>query len=227
MKKRIILALLAPLWSVSAQSSSSLKELPTKVDAEKGLECDKDNKVCKAFKATLTYDTMTLRGDVITAYFEEKGLQKVEVEGHVHAHSQKAYQATGNSGSLNLETGVLTLSGAAEIIDIQEKKILRGGKLVALLKRSPLGKVMIQRVNGYNRLELITPKEVVKADEGVYEIGTEFITLTGNVHITSKNGQLKGDKATMNLKTGLSRMTSSKKPVQVLLLSQTEARGLK
>lgn len=205
--------------STWGHANDFIKKLPTQIDAENGLQCNKNNSICKAFKATVTHDTMMLKGDVITAYFQEKGgLLKVEVEGHVEGDSKGTYHAQGHHGSLNVDTGIVTLSGEAKVVDLQHSRTLKGEKLIVRLKKSPsTGKIEIERVEGHAKVEIITPKEVVKADKGVYEADQDFIVLTGNVRITNKDGQLKGDNAKMDLKTGMSRITSNKGPVQVFL----------
>ena len=77
------------------------------------------------------------------------------------------------------------------------------------------GKAELRRVEAQGRVIITTKSEVIRADRGDYNSETRLATLTGNVKLTRGDNQLNGQKAIVNLNTGVSRMVGR---VSVLLV---------
>ena len=66
----------------------------------------------------------------------------------------------------------------------------------------------LQKVDAFGHVEVRTATEIVTGDRGVYVPDTGIAVLEGHVHITRGDNQLNGNRALVNLKTGISRLLS-------------------
>jgi lipopolysaccharide export system protein LptA len=64
----------------------------------------------------------------------------------------------------------------------------------------------IRRMEAIGNVVIVTPQEVVRGAEGVYDVPNEIATLRGGVRITRGQNQLNGEIAEVNLRTGVSRL---------------------
>ncbi|CCG09815.1 LptA/OstA family protein [Pararhodospirillum photometricum] len=68
----------------------------------------------------------------------------------------------------------------------------------------------IRYMTASGNVEVVTQNEVIRGDEATYDPASGLATITGAVRITSAKGeQLTGSKATVNMKTGVSRLLSA------------------
>lgn len=210
--------------SGASPSPQDKKELPVEINADKGVECDKEHHKCKAFMATVTQDTFTLKGNLLTAYFDSKeGLKKVDASGNVLITSSQDYKALAQEGSFDMDSGIAVLEKSAEAYDFKKNRRLKGDKIVLYFSkekkdvRNPGEELKLKKADVYGNVTIKTPKELSKSDHASYEAQKDFALLTGNVRIFSEKGELAGDQAEMDLKTGVSKMTSRKGPVKIFL----------
>jgi lipopolysaccharide export system protein LptA len=68
----------------------------------------------------------------------------------------------------------------------------------------------MDRIEADGNVLVSTPTDIVRAQKGDYDPDRGLATLTGNVKITRGDTQLNGDRAEVNLKTGESRLLSSR-----------------
>lgn len=68
------------------------------------------------------------------------------------------------------------------------------------------GERSIRRMEAIGNVVIVTPQEVVRGAEGVYDVPNEIATLRGGVRITRGQNQLNGEIAEVNLRTGVSRL---------------------
>lgn len=199
------------------------KDLPVKIEALKGIQCDKSQKSCTAFKATATHGSFSLRGEQLKILFDEKeGLQKVFADGDVHLADGKSYQANGTRGTFDMKSGTATLEESAVVKDFIRKRTLKGHKIVLNLARTDKGELDVKKITVYKNVHIQTENGTAVADKGVYVKGQNYVTLVGNVRISNKEGQMRGDRARMNLNTGVSQLTANKAPVKVFLRAKKE-----
>jgi lipopolysaccharide export system protein LptA len=90
----------------------------------------------------------------------------------------------------------------------REQQEIRADVLTALIKKGKDGKTSVQRIGAEGNVMIITPTEIVQAKRGVYDVVREVATLDGGVKITRGENQLNGQRAEINMKTGVSRLLS-------------------
>ena len=112
--------------------------------------------------------------------------------------------------------------GNAKIVD--GERVIRASRFVAFLKDGAGGRVVLRRVEARGSVVITTRSEVIRADRGDYDSESRLATLTGNVKLTRCENQLNGERAVVNLKTGVSRMVGR---VRVLLVPGDSAKGCK
>lgn len=177
---------------------------------------------------------------------------KVAATGNVDIETARE-TATGESAVYTVDTGVFVLRGrnlklsngsqtitATERLEYRSKdrrafvignakvvdgeRVIRASRFVAYLKDGSGGKIALRRVEAQGSVVITTRTEVIRADSGDYDNDSRLATLTGNVKLTRCENQLNGEKAVVNLKTGVSRMVGR---VRVLLVPGDSANGCK
>lgn len=89
---------------------------------------------------------------------------------------------------------------------------LRGGRriradiLTAYFEADDAGATRLTRVDATGNVVITTPQEVARGQEGVYNALEEKATLNGDVRITRGENQLNGQRAVVDLRTGVSRL---------------------
>ena len=87
-------------------------------------------------------------------------------------------------------------------------RILRAQTLTATLIRDREGALRMTRVDAFDNVNITTADEFIRGDKGVYDVDQDIAVLEGAVRITRGENQLNGDRAEVNLKTGISRLLS-------------------
>lgn len=65
----------------------------------------------------------------------------------------------------------------------------------------------VKRIRAWGRVVIRTPTEIVEGDRGDYDVANQVATLTGNVRISRGRNQLNGEKAVVDMKSGVSRLS--------------------
>ena len=86
---------------------------------------------------------------------------------------------------------------------------IRADALTARFAEGPDGALEAVRVDAVGNVEIVTPTEVARGREGVYDVRAGVAVLSGDVRITRGETQLNGARAEVNLETGLSRIVSA------------------
>jgi len=175
---------------------------------------------------------------------------KVTATGKVDIKTEKE-TATGEQAIYLVETGVFILRGknlklatkkqtitASDRIEYRAKdkrayvvgnakvvegdKVIRASRFIAYLKDGEDGKVSMRRVEAVGGVIITTKNEVIRGNRGDYNGETKLATLTGDVKLTRGDNQLNGQKAIVNLETGISRMVGR---VSVLLVPRSGPEG--
>ena len=92
---------------------------------------------------------------------------------------------------------------------IKGDKRLQARVLTAHFEKTQKGNNEIIRVNAFDDVVVSSPKEVIRGQIGTYNVKTGIIILRGGVKITRGPDQLNGNKAEVNLNTGVSRLLSA------------------
>ncbi len=88
----------------------------------------------------------------------------------------------------------------------RERQKIRADALTAFFVESKKGGTALNRVDAEGNVVITTPEEVARGREGVYNADKGTATLTGDVRITRGKNQLNGERAIVNLNTGISRL---------------------
>ena len=101
-------------------------------------------------------------------------------------------------------TQVLIARGNASAL--QPNREVRADELTISLARRDDGGSGLQRIEAVRNVRVITPDEVMRGNQGTYDVTSGIATLNGDVRITRGENQLNGCRGEMNTKTGISRL---------------------
>lgn len=92
----------------------------------------------------------------------------------------------------------------------REKDDLTAKIITAYLKKDEEGKLALKSAQAQHNVKIVTPDEILKGHKGVYDLENQKADIQGNVEIIRGPNSLKGERATLNLKTSVSKMYASK-----------------
>lgn len=75
--------------------------------------------------------------------------------------------------------------------------------------------IVLDKVNVYDHVKIVTPNTIVNADRGVYHPQTGKVKLFDNITINQDGNILHGDQAETDLNSGISKLISTKKSGKV------------
>jgi lipopolysaccharide export system protein LptA len=108
--------------------------------------------------------------------------------------------------SLEYRQGQRVAIARGDATAIRENQRIRADTLVARFEERTKGGSTLAIVEANGNVVITTPQEVARGREGVYNADKGTATLTGDVRITRGKNQLNGERAVVNLKTGISRL---------------------
>lgn len=85
---------------------------------------------------------------------------------------------------------------------------IRADTLIARFAEDAAGQLVATRMDAVGNVVITTAEEVARGDEGIYNVDSETAILQGNVRITRGENQLNGERAEVDLKTGISKLLS-------------------
>jgi lipopolysaccharide export system protein LptA len=88
-------------------------------------------------------------------------------------------------------------------------KTVRADILVAYFHKNKQGKSEVYKIDAHNNVVIVTEQDTVRAGRGVYNINAGLVTLMDNVRITRGQNQLSGDRAEININTGISKLLTA------------------
>jgi lipopolysaccharide export system protein LptA len=103
----------------------------------------------------------------------------------------------------NSKNKTANVTGGAQVTE--EKKRVRADRFLAFFKEDG-GKQSLQRVEAFGNVVITTPTEIARGNRGDYNADTQVATLSGNVRLTRGDSQLNGDRAEVNMKSGVSKL---------------------
>jgi lipopolysaccharide export system protein LptA len=112
---------------------------------------------------------------------------------------------------------VAVARGEAVVNRPAAKQRIRGDVITATFARDAKDKQEISQVDAFGDVRIATEHEFARGDRAVYYVKEDQALLEGNVKITRGDNQLNGQRAELNLKTGVSRLLAG---------GQTQVRGL-
>lgn len=241
----VMASLTSPAQTQTLSQEGDQASPPIEVEAENGIEWQRDKKVvlARGNARAIRGDTQ-VRADVLSAHYRERSngnteIWRLEADGNVEIASPTE-TAYGEKGVYDVETGVLQLSGGdnlrlvSEDTEVradrhlefwQKKQVLyaRGNAsavqkdnrldaetLTAFFAKNSEGKTELTRIEASENVKVTTPEEILRADEGVYNMETGIATLTGSVKITRGRNQLNGCRGEVDMNKGVSKIFGCK-----------------
>jgi len=129
---------------------------------------------------------------------------------------------TGEDLQYKTPTETLTAEESLEYWEAERMAVARGNAVAVADDRTPRGDVLtarfemgkngendLSRIDGNGNVTIRTPTDFVVGNQGVYDAKTGIATLVGSVKITRGENQLNGDRAVVDLNTGVSRLTAN------------------
>lgn len=203
-------------------------------------------------KSTLTCDKLVAY--FVKNAQGKQELERLEAFGNVHIFSQEdGYDAKSAYGSYEVDTQLVTLKGnpvikhkeleihgtgpitydqvkekattASRATVKKQEQLLQANELVAHFKRDEdNNSKSLDHLTAHGNVVVSSPTEIAQAEYGSYYEATSTAELWNNVVITRYDGQIRGPRAKVDMKSGESRMlhpTNSpikQQRVQALLL---------
>lgn len=125
----------------------------------------------------------------------------------------------GNNLRLVANTDTVTARDSLEYWQKQNLAVARGNAvairgdnritsdlLTALLGENAQKQMEVKRVGAEGNVVITTPTEIAQGNTGTYDVAGQKALLNGNVRITRGQNQLNGNRAEVNMATGVSRL---------------------
>ena len=188
----------------------------------------------KASRGGVTVKAKVLRAFYRKNLSGKTDLYRLDAFGGVVIYSSTE-SITGQSAALDLEKAILVVSGKKVIYRTEtsiitatkqmeywerqlmavargrafakhEGKILRADILKALFYTQKNGGSKLRTIEAFNNVFIRSQTDRIRADYGIYRVKLGIATLSKNVTITRGNSILTGQKAEVNLETGISKL---------------------
>ncbi|MFQ5785701.1 MAG: lipopolysaccharide transport periplasmic protein LptA [Alphaproteobacteria bacterium] len=101
---------------------------------------------------------------------------------------------------------VATFSGNVDAV--QGDLTIKADQLIVHYRNNETGAKSVSRIEAKGNVFLSSPDQTAQGDHGVYDIDGEAFELVGEVVLTRKENVIRGDRLTLDLATGQSRMES-------------------
>ena len=86
--------------------------------------------------------------------------------------------------------------------------VLRADQLTVHYRTDKTGKTTIALIDAEGNVFLVSPNESAQGDKGIYDVDAERLELIGSVVLHRNENVIRGDRLTLNLATGESKMES-------------------
>ena len=104
-----------------------------------------------------------------------------------------------------------TIATDKNVVIVYEQNKIYCDKMIAHFKTVSKNTYDLASVQVQKNVKIITPNETITGDEAFYDIDKEKVFITGKVNIVKEEGNVTGDRAVVDMKTGLSRLETDKK----------------
>lgn len=220
MKQIIFICVCLIIWSGSAVAQApSNSNKPIEIEADQTLEWLRDQKVYIARgNAVATQGTLTLKGDILTAHYEEAAagsteIKRITIEGNVHVTGE-AQQAFGDSGSYDIETGEVVLEGKNLKITTPTEKITAERRLEYNTNEKVMkahGGAKVTRGQDHLNADTLVANF---SEDAQGKLTLHKINATGHVVLRNLKETVKSDHAIYNVSTGKAVLNGSVRILQ-------------
>ena len=94
-------------------------------------------------------------------------------------------------------------------VAVRAEKRIQADLLVADFAENAQKQLVVHIAHAYDHVVLTTATDVVTGDRADYVVETGIVTVTGSVKMTRQNNQMNGERAVVNLNTGISTLYST------------------
>jgi lipopolysaccharide export system protein LptA len=214
---------------VAGQSATipGKKGAPVTIEATNGIEWRQDKKVYIARgNATVSRGTLTLRAEVLTAYYRGKSGKGKTLGGAITKAGSNIYRVTaarnvritdgdkvitGGLGVYNLDTGVFVLSGGKIMMKTASQTITATGRL-EYRSREKTALVEGNAVAIQDDKKVTADRFVASFQDGPDgKLQVKQVVAEGNVVITTKTELVSADRGVYNQQTGIAEMIGNVK----------------
>ncbi len=127
--------------------------------------------------------------------------------------------------SLEVQQDLETAIFRGNVDAVQGELNLRADQLTVHYRKGDNGENSVSRIDAEGNVFLSSPNEMAQGDRGIYNVDADTIELTGSVVLTRGENVIKGNRLTLNLVTGKSKMESGAggERVKALFVPQSES----
>lgn len=146
---------------------------------------------------------------LITAFLLSLGIGAGAVWGQGAAGYDTSLPIEISADSLELqqEQQLAVFTGNVDVV--QGELNLRADRLVVHYRANAKESNAIRLIEAFGNVFLSSPTEMAQGENGVYNLDTDKIELTGAVQLTRGENVIRGDRLDMDLVTGKSRVTGN------------------
>ena len=91
----------------------------------------------------------------------------------------------------------------------------------------PAGNSQISKLEAIGNVVVIQKDQTATGDNGIYDMRTKIVTLTGNVVVKQGANVMRGDRMVVDLNSGVSRVESGRSRPVEMLIEQSQQNGTK
>src|ERR1041385_5685395 len=155
--------------------------------------------------------------------FQQNRGQPVKIEA-AHLEVRDKDKVATFSGNVKVVQGDTTMHCKVLVVFYEKKDEAQGaqanakpGAPMPAAAPGPGGSSQINRLEAKGNVVVTQKDQTATGDNGVFEMKTNTVTMTGNVLVSQGQNVVRGEKLIVDLTTGVSRVDSGGGPVQMLL----------
>jgi len=209
---------------ISAAKSLEWDRAAKTYTARKDAHAQQGNLSVKSDTLTAHYDDT--KGTTSITVLEAAGNVRISsapytAHGEMARYDVVTQQATLTGSDLRIETPNESLTAQDKItFDAVQNRLsahgnalakrgtdsLKSEQLNAFFAKNAQGKMTLQRITADQPVSIKTVRETITGNKGVYDVSVGKATLTGDVKIYQGENWIAGERAEVNLKTGISQL---------------------
>lgn len=135
------------------------------------------------------------------------------------SEEHKAVEIVAETMEWNKQKGQAIATGNAKAI--KGNAVIEANTIIAVLDNDPKNQKIVKLLADGNVL-FSKDQQIATGTEAIYDLKQDKIIIKGNVNLKKEDNIIKGDKLTIDFKTGLSKMVSSNSNEKVKMKYSTD-----
>lgn len=231
MIKRVLLVLILSFFMAFTASASQIE-----VEAEDSLEWHREKNMYLAKgNARAIQDDKSILADYLYAYYKENedkeiDIWKIEAKSNVLITNGQT-KIVGDNGIYDIYKQEFVVTGkeigseSENVIVYHDGNQIHSDVLISKMEEGDFGKAEVSELFAIGNVKIITPTDKITGDEGYYNTKKEVAEVEGNVILAKENSVITGEKAIINMKTGIAKMLSTGNGDRVKAIFVTEGKN--